>query len=742
MQSKTRHPYLAIIVELALISLWVLWVGQAYLDFNPHVWPTTGGFDHVTGGEFGMVIRTHYIWTLLPRCGSCVLWNGFFNGGAPAFAEMQGAVLHPLVIMATLLWGGLNGTKVVLLGSLMMAGWAQWWLAKVLRLSKLPRLWSTAMVVVGAHLAGRMQNGMVGLVLSTAACSLVIAPALELALTGKRRAAILTGITLALALLSGQGYMQLGLLLGIFPALVVFLIGKSPQRRRIAKGFVLAGLLGGLLTAIFWIPLLHFIPNFAKYLSPTFTSVQPLEYLPLNLVIRDVAYYYSSALQHWPHPCLYANYIGWMPVLLGLLALCLIPHSHHGRRQVSFLCIALGLVYLCASAILFKILAWLIPDIITGVRYPSLISGLAVPLLLALAGWGLEQLLRRLSRRVPLAIRLPRSQKILRLQGLLLAPLLIWSLHSAYTFSSTWLTNLQMDTEVYQITTSLQSETARWIEMPFDEHFWAPPAIEAGLKLTNVFGPWYWKNREGPPPYLQYERVPEAGKGGNLMDMSSLYLHSHSQNEYAFVNTGTEQLACQATAMGGHIDVDCDTVVPGTLVVRENQWSGWRVRLDGDSVDFVPSDWLSVPAPAGQHHYTFRYRPWDVPLGLLVTLVGCVLAGWLWRQPVASISWLAALNRRTDLWLDAGYQALQALRRRWRRLQESLPSSQELRQFAFFVNGVAITSIVALFVIYQWTDLAVNSFIVHFFFALFILAVLASVILLTLRWHHAPEDEL
>ncbi|MCD4737929.1 MAG: hypothetical protein K8R89_01540 [Anaerolineae bacterium] len=104
--------------ELLGIGLWALWVGRAYLDFAPHVWPS--------GRELGMVIRTHYIWTLLPRCGDCMLWNGFTNGGAPAFAELQGAVLHPLVALATVLWGGINGAKVVLLISLAMAGWAQW----------------------------------------------------------------------------------------------------------------------------------------------------------------------------------------------------------------------------------------------------------------------------------------------------------------------------------------------------------------------------------------------------------------------------------------------------------------------------------------------------------------------------------------------------------------------------------------------------------------------------------------
>ena len=65
---------------MILIALWAAWVGREYLNFDPTIWPA--------GRELGLVIRTHYIWTLLPRCGDCILWNGFFNGGGPAFAEL------------------------------------------------------------------------------------------------------------------------------------------------------------------------------------------------------------------------------------------------------------------------------------------------------------------------------------------------------------------------------------------------------------------------------------------------------------------------------------------------------------------------------------------------------------------------------------------------------------------------------------------------------------------------------
>jgi hypothetical protein len=62
----------------------------------------------------------------------------------------------------------------------------------------------------------------------------------------------------------------------------------------------------------------------------------------------------------------------------------------------------------------------------------------------------------------------------------------------------------------------------------------------------------------------------------------------------------------------------------------ENAWDGWRVERDGSAVALGTGRWLNTQAPGGEHSYTFRYQPWDVPLGLLLSLIGLWIAGWLW----------------------------------------------------------------------------------------------------------------
>jgi hypothetical protein len=59
------------------------------------------------------------------------------------------------------------------------------------------------------------------------------------------------------------------------------------------------------------------------------------------------------------------------------------------------------------------------------------------------------------------------------------------------------------------------------------------------------------------------------------------------------------------------------------LHVEENSWEGWYAWADGDRVELLPAERLSVRALPGEHSYRFRYLPWDAALGLLLTLAGC-----------------------------------------------------------------------------------------------------------------------
>lgn len=612
------------VLEVGLIVLWAIWVGRAYLDLDPTVWPI--------GGDFPLSIHAYYVWTLLTKCGTCFLWNGFMNGGVPAIVDLVGAVLHPIPSAASILWGAINGAKITIIASLAMAGIAQWWIARVLQLGPLPRLWGAGMAVAGGHLAGPMAGGLVGMPLSIAAVSLVIAPGLKLALTGRRRTAIWLGITLALAFMAGQGYSQIGLIFAVLPAFVIFLFDEKLRIRPLWREFVLAGVLAVLLTAVLWVPVLHFWPHYSKPFDASFSSSQPIKYSPLNLVIDDVGFFRSEALGKKPLPSFYMSYIGWGPVLFALLAIRLVPRS--SRRQLAFFGVAIFLIYLTSSAVVFKFLVKYLQGF-SAIRFPSLISNLTVPFVLGLAAWGMDQLLQLEWPKFTVTLTSETSLTFAASWLILTVPL-AWGLKSTYEFGRHTLRTHRVRADYHEIVDAIETDSVQWVKFPEDDFTFTPVALDADLKVTNAYRSFTWKDREPPPPFIDVVRNPVDTSSPNfLRKVSGLNLVAHPENEYAFVDTKSGQIACQATAQGGNISVDCQTDEPGTLTVREYKWSSWKAKRDGNPIPLGSGQWLNVEMPAGKHHFEFHYRPWDALLGGILTLIGVFLAVWLWVHPTS-----------------------------------------------------------------------------------------------------------
>ncbi|MFZ6018406.1 MAG: hypothetical protein ACOYXO_02265, partial [Chloroflexota bacterium] len=618
---KNFSPF---IWEWLLIIAWAVWIGRNYLDPNPRVWPW--------GAEFPMVVLPNYIWTILTRCGDCVFWNGMINGGYPAFAELHGAPLHPITILTTLFQGPINGVKTNLILHLALAGFAQWWLARSLNLRLVPRLWSACMAVAGGHLAGRMELGLFPLVMSTASASLVLAAGLDLVVKKNNRAVVGLGLCLALLLLSGQGYLQIGTLVTFLPAFLIFLVDNRFRFNALTGKFILAGLLAVLLSATFLLPFLRFYPQFVKDIDPYFSSTQPLEYLPINLVIRDEGFFRIQTLGKQPFPYIYANYVGWVAVALALGRLFHLPSSDKRRLYFYFLT-ALVLVFLAASAISLKTVFSFAPEFLNGIRNPSLIAGLSVPLVLVLAAWALDDLFSQPMPRLSLSWP-PDYTLSVNLFWVVIAIPLVWSLKSAHDFSRYWLVTTPAGEGLSIVLQSLRTPSTQWTRMPLGEHFWQPDAAEMGLKLSGVFRPWHWKNRMSPDPYLEGARAEEVKNFPEYTyTVDGVHLLAFPEKEYAFVKTGSRQSACQAEANGGHIRVTCENNPAGQLMVMENYFSGWVARCNGERLSLDQrSPWLSVWLPAGKNECQFNYRPWDVYTGIALNLLGVVLAVYLWRK--------------------------------------------------------------------------------------------------------------
>ncbi len=611
-------------LEVLLIALWVLWVGRYQINLDTTQVPI--------GREYPLQIQSNFVWQLLPECGSCMLWNGTMNGGAPSFVEVQGAVLHPAVILTTLLFGAVNGSKILLLFALFIAGLAIWWLARILELGIVPRMWAAALAVVGGNLAGKMDNGNIIILFSIASAYLILSPLLELVLKRRRRAIIWLGITLALAWLSGQGYLQIAILIGILPPYIVIFLTSFRNSNAAYKDFLLGMGLSVLLVGIFLVPLLHFSPYMFKDTDFELKSLQTIAYAPLNLVISNVDFFRKEALGLTGQAYVFTNYIGWVPILFSLAALRFVTRDK--IRILIFFLITIVWLYAISTANLVQPLLKIIPWI-SNIRNPPLFQGLAVPLILGLAAWGLDLIIKKTWPRIGLLLTSGKNISI-SIKWIVLAVPLFFGIAQVYQFSQFYLKPVQtkISTAVVQ---ALETSSSQWVGLPYSENFWTLRIFDRDMKIACVARPWFFKDHRCPPPYIEATRIQEdINKPGfeNIVDKMNIV--RYPEQEYASVLTDNGAVPCKANALGGNIDVVCNSENGGILMVKENYFSGWNAWVDGVARPVFDSQQLSMKAEPGSHIYQFRYQPWDVWVGLAVTLLGVILAAWIgffYRQP-------------------------------------------------------------------------------------------------------------
>lgn len=608
---------LQISLELLFILLWAIYFGRGILDFDPHTW--------LWGREFGSQILTHHLWTNFQECGLCALWNGDINGGYPSLADIFGSMLHPFVAITTLIWGTIIGTKVSIVLSLAIAGIAQWWIARILSVGWLSRMWSAMMVIVAGHLSGRLEIGAIGIIISTATASLLLAFILELRKKQTLRAMVLLAVVGAITIVSGQGYIQLGVI-AWSPSLVLLLLDKNFKVHPIWKKYVSAILLSILLAGVFLVPMLHFFPEIQKDVDPNFNSAQSLDNLLLNLFIRDWDYMNSTVLGKLPYPYLYNIYIGWIPVVFSLF--CLRFSRKSDERFLLALVIGSGSVLLMASGIPLRKLMDYMP-MLSGFRHIPIAAGLAVPGILGLAAYGLDCLWKLNWPRI--TISSSKTSPILDINSawLLLLPMFI-SIRLGYEMNINYL-KVQDQYSLYQDVSSLQTHEIQWVATPFGELFWVEPVINQNLKLVDVNWAWKWVERKSPEPFLFANRD-GAPQGYTKTDLyvNSIPIYFREEASYAAVIHEDQLQPCTAKGLGGKLTIHCNTSSDGRLIVKENSWSGWKAWMDGERTPLLRDQWLSVDAPAGKHIYHFRYRPWDVPLGLSLSLIGIVICIYLW----------------------------------------------------------------------------------------------------------------
>lgn len=607
-------------LELAAILGWALFVGRESLDLDPARW--------LHGADLGFSIESLYQWDLLLECGPCVLWNGYFNGGAPAFLETHAPFLHPLIIALTLLYDPHTASRLVVVLSLAAAGLAQWWLARVLRLGPTARLWSALLAVTGGHLTARLEAGLVWMIFANASAALVLAPLLRLVLHGRRRDGVVTALLLALALLAGQGYAQAALLIALPTVCGVFVLRLPPGPRRAWTELARLAALTVLLTGVLWLPLVNHLPFLHKDLDLELELAQAPERIALDFVVSDPGYYREQGPGRVPFPGVTAHFIGWTPVALFVLGALRARGKGGARLRLALLLPPLAIAF-AASRLLPDLIGRPVPAILGALRHPTLMLGVAVPFILGLAALQLDELLGWGSRTLARVGAGGRLRYLLAVAAAV--AVLAISLPAPYRFSRHWAGTFEGPAAEAEAADRMLTPTSAWTQPP-GESYWGALLAERGQKATGVFRPWWLEGAPEPPASLVAARASTNPSLTFDRVINGIGIYARPEVHYAALESGGRALACAALARGGRIVVSCPESGPGVLTVLERNLPGWRAACSGAPAALSEGPWLAVPDVRGPLLCEFTYFSWDVPAGLALTLLGVWAAVTEWRR--------------------------------------------------------------------------------------------------------------
>jgi hypothetical protein len=623
---RNKKENLHALLEIMLIVACAIWVGRGMLDFDENNIPW--------GREYSMAISTHHFWTFVEKCGWCALWDGSQLGGYPALANTYAAILHPVTMITTLIWGVVNGSKIIVVVSLALAGIAQWWLAYELKVGLLARLWGAMLAIVGGHLAGKMEIGLVDLVLSIASCSFVFAAILMLARRQDWHSVVVLALVSTSGILSGHGYVQILLLLTL-PSLGFILLDQDWKLNPLWKKYAVAAGLVILMTSVLTIPVIVNGWNIDKYKDPYFSTVQPLKYSLLNFVIDDLNYFQTEVLGKPAIPSLYINFVGWVTLILAIFAVG--ASKEQDRRKIFYLVGSAAIIIASIDGNFLKWLAQWLP-FVTTIRFPTFGLGIAVPAIIGLASYGLDQILTRFEWPfIELGFGRQNNARSfsIPLSLIILIPLAI-NIQQAYKLGRSTLSLEPLMPGTVEKLEAMKTDSLEWVQPVFGEHFWKEPAIRIGLKLTNESLPFWVGKKNYPEPYYQLTRAPLEDADGTIIMtrvFEGEFLYLNPEAEYAvIIDEQGNRITCTALGIGGKIDVTCDARTSGKLVVYENSLPGWKVTIDGKHAPLLRTDFLTVNLRAGEHQIRFRYVPLDAYFGMVLSLVGIGLCVYLWRR--------------------------------------------------------------------------------------------------------------
>lgn len=658
----------SLILEWLVILLVIFLFSRiTLLDFNPRQLQQTG--EHNESATLPILAEIG-----LRRYGEIPLWNPYMLTGFPHAGDLINHFWNPVATIPVLLWGGINGMKVSVFLSLLVAAYGQWFLAHTFGLRGVFRLWAGLLFALSGGLILLWRLGWYELLVGAAWfpwCFALLWRALH---RRDRSSLVWAAPAIAMVLTAGGGYYPFYLGVSLIVLTVAALILHKPTDRSLhLRRATAVAILSVGLAAVYLVPLVDGLRYTRRDAPPDVTQLnsQPIPYALFNYVVADESWFITTALNR-------ASGYGWFYIgALPLLALAFTPwlfgrFSWRRRGILALLSLLLVLLLWHANrhAPVRYLYEWF-PFLYTF-RFPNrllIIATIPLVILAAMTMQGLLVWLRRAFRGLRLGVS-PEDPahhesgiRLITLINLSAALLLLIAMVNVYRVNHQFGMHPNPRPAVAE-------ETLGWLRLH-----------DTGLYYVNIGGPapyWSWVahayelempvfnfryNRrvlsmdaqyqpESPfnaqPKYVILPTDQPAPEGATLVttirQMNVWY--QPQALPYAFAADPAGPMAREtvrelAARLDGpnRVIVEGGTDEPGQqLVALVSDYPGWRLSIDGRPAEVMPvNGYLGAAMPAGEHEYVFEFRPPLHIIGLIISVLTLLLCAVLvgiegWRK--------------------------------------------------------------------------------------------------------------
>ncbi len=634
-------------LELGILLLAVTWFCAGFLDFSAST--------RLPGNE-AEVFQT-LDWTLvnsLQHYGQFPLWNPYIRTGIPFIADPMLHVYNPVVTLPVLLFGVRNGFKLAVYISFLIAALGMRQLAKTLGLKAPARVWVALMYAFAGQPLAHFFQGQYLFVLGFAWIPWVVTGLFLFTHTRRRRYIALSVFAVGWLFFSGNAYYGFYILLvGLIFALVMLprLYAHRPWVRidgKLLAGFVAMTVLVLGLVAIQLLPEVQFWPRIRKDMSVA--GSHNLAQVFLDYTSKDPNR--PDAYSQLPAREEFYAYIGLAPFLaLAFLPLAWRRGNH--RPIVFFLMIIL------------LVLAWVTLDwmpwreavlgmpVLRQFRHLLRILVFGSFALILLAGMGLDAFWRLA---VGPALTGKASQPGLFARAGLLGStfvivFMVVSLVDLFQTNAPIVRSVDIHQPAYDAMNWLrQNDTSVYYIEHIPTNSWAEAAIAANLRF---FDAWYHFadirstnqqiNRRpvnASPKYIIQSASDPAPGGAEIQlvyQLSETAIYQNADSLPMAFQVSKSRLSLDASqgsltaaevtplsfefSSPNRMQVTTDGDASELLVVLVTHYPGWTAMVDGQHVDLYNiGGYLAVDMRAGEHTYTFSFRPSAFFVGLLISL--------------------------------------------------------------------------------------------------------------------------